>query len=343
MSEIVKLISEELGVISLNEIKKIKTKGKEIEIGLGKVVSDFVEKNYGILPTSTMEINNTSTNTTNLVEGKTHKIFENVLKMVNGSIPLFISGPAGSGKNFLIEQIAKGLDLKFYFSNAIKEEYNLNGFIDANGTYHETPFYKAFKTGGVFFLDEVDSSIPEALLILNAAIANGYFDFPIGKVEAHKDFRIICAGNTFGTGANAQYIGRNKLDASTLDRFVLVRMDYDLNLEKSIVKHLNKDESKYFKFVIRLRKYSTNNKWNIIFSTRTIINGYKLISLGLEIEEVFKMLLFKCNQSKVMMEELIKRNNENSLGTWTKGNPFYYGGEINEEYVKIVTKITKEL
>lgn len=60
--------------------------------------------------------------------------------------------------------------------------------------------YKAFKYGGLFMLDEMDASIPEVLIILNAAIANRYFDFPapIGYVEAHPNFRVVSAGNTFG-------------------------------------------------------------------------------------------------------------------------------------------------
>ena len=40
-------------------------------------------------------------------------------------------------------------------------------------------------------LTKWEGSIPETLIILNSAIANRYFDFPIGKVEAHPDFRIV--------------------------------------------------------------------------------------------------------------------------------------------------------
>ena len=117
---------------------------------------------------------------------------------------MFLAGPAGSGKNVICKQIAKALDLDFYFSNAVTQEYKLTGFTDANGTYHESQFYKAFRNGGLFMLDEMDASIPEVLIILNAAIANRYFDFPapIGYVEAHPDFRVVAAGNTFGNGAD---------------------------------------------------------------------------------------------------------------------------------------------
>ncbi|MBQ0141033.1 MAG: AAA family ATPase [Kurthia sp.] len=129
-------------------------------------------------------------------------------------------------KNVLAKQVAEGLGLDFYFTNAVTQEHKLTGFIDANGVYHETQFYKAFTEGGLFFLDEMDASIPEVLIVLNAAIANGYFDFPVGKIEAHPNFRVLAAGNTLGTGADNQYTGRYCLDRASLDRFAIVKIDY---------------------------------------------------------------------------------------------------------------------
>lgn len=168
------------------------------------------------------------------ITGVTHEMFDTVLQLVADSIPVFMTGAAGTGKNVICRQVAESLGLDFYFSNAVTQEYKLTGFIDANGRFHETQFYKAFAGGGLFFLDEMDASVPEVLIMLNAAIANGYFDFPIGKVEAHKDFRVIAAGNTFGTGADVEYTGRYQLDAASLDRFALVEIDYSPRIEAAL-------------------------------------------------------------------------------------------------------------
>lgn len=170
------------------------------------------------------------------MQGVQHSKFETVLKFVANDEPVYLAGPAGSGKNVICKQVAEAMGLDFYFSNAVTQEYKLTGFTDANGTFHESQFYKAFKNGGVFMLDEMDASIPEVLIILNAAIANRYFDFPAptGKIEAHKDFRVIAAGNTYGNGADAQYVGRNTLDAASLDRFAMVEIDYDERIEMNV-------------------------------------------------------------------------------------------------------------
>lgn len=162
-----------------------------------------------------------------------HEKFDDILKFTSLNIPCFLTGPAGSGKSVICQQVAKALGLKFYFSNAVTQEYKITGFTDANGVYQETPFYKAFKDGGLFFLDEIDASIPEVLVILNAAIANRVMDFPapIGNIEAHTDFRVIAAGNTVGQGADMEYVGRFQLDAATLDRFAVVKVDYSSEIE----------------------------------------------------------------------------------------------------------------
>ena len=166
------------------------------------------------------------------LEGLIHERFDEVLAYVVNKEPVYLAGPAGCGKNHLAEQIAKALGKDFYFTGAVHDEYKLIGFIDAMGVFQETQFYKAFAKGGLFFFDEFDGSTPDAVLTVNAAIANGYMDFPgMGRVNAHPDFCIIAAGNTIGQGADDEYVGRNQLDAATLDRFAVIQMDYDERVE----------------------------------------------------------------------------------------------------------------
>lgn len=143
-------------------------------------------------------------------------------------------GPAGSGKNYSIAQVSKALNKHMYYTNNASNEFKLTGFIDAGGNYRDTEFYKAFKNGGVFFLDEIDNSDPSALIVINSALANGYMAFPHETIDRHPDFRMVAAANTWGRGSDFQYVGRNALDASTLDRFDNVFFDYDMALEEKL-------------------------------------------------------------------------------------------------------------
>ncbi|MEI3355700.1 MAG: AAA family ATPase [Clostridia bacterium] len=218
----------------------------------------------------------------------THNKFKDLLLLISNNIPAMLTGGAGSGKSSTCEKVAKALGLDFYFSNAITQEYKLTGFIDANGKYQETQFYKAFKDGGLFVLDEIDASVPEALVILNTAIANGYFDFPNGKVQANEKFRIVACANTYGLGSDDVYVGRNQLDAASLDRFAIVKFDYDPVLEKNLAK-----DKEWVEFIQAFRNQIIKRKIKHIVSMRAVIYGDKLLSTGTDIEKVLNEIVFK--------------------------------------------------
>lgn len=222
------------------------------------------------------------------VTGTFHEAFPTVVKLVNMDLPVYLSGEAGTGKNVICKQVAEALNIPFYFTNAVTQEHKLTGFIDAGGHYHETQFYKAFKDGGLFFLDELDASIPEVLIILNAAIANRYFDFPTGKVTAHKDFRLIAAGNTFGTGADNVYSGRYNLDGASMDRFNVIPIKYSDKIERAITDN-DKD---LLDFCHAFRGLTKTSNINCIFSYRALDAITKLKKV-LPIKVALKISLIK--------------------------------------------------
>lgn len=268
-----------------------KTKTEEIQKAIldncEQKVRDFIKSEYGTIERKIITVVDGKHVK---VDGVQHEKFEQVVKFVANNEPVFLTGPAGSGKNVLCQQVAKALGLNFYFSNAVTQEYKITGFTDAMGVFHESQFYKAFKNGGLFMLDEMDASIPEVLIILNAAIANRYFDFPapIGYVEAHPDFRVIAAGNTFGLGANYEYVGRNQLDMASLDRFALVKVDYSSVIEKSVA--FGNEE--LVRFARGFRQAAVKAGVRFLVSYRAIGRIAKLESL-LGLEETLKTCLLK--------------------------------------------------
>lgn len=162
------------------------------------------------------------------LEGTFNKDFGKFVNLVGAGKPLYMYGPAGSGKSYTAKQIADALKLDYYETSQAMFAHELKGYGDAAGKFVETAFYRAFANGGVFFLDEVDASTPEALVVLNNAIANKRFDFPvIGNVNAHENFRVVAAGNTRMTGATLEYTARQMQDTSFKNRFFFATVTYD--------------------------------------------------------------------------------------------------------------------
>lgn len=146
--------------------------------------------------------------------------YDRILAKVSRGRRVYLHGPAGSGKSHTAEQIAADLGLAFYGQTTIQFAHDVRGYGDAGGNFQDTPFYKAFAFGGLYFQDEYDRSNAEAAIVLNSALANGWYDFPIvGRVEAHPNFRFMAAGNTLMKGADDGYITGQEIDPSSRDRF----------------------------------------------------------------------------------------------------------------------------
>lgn len=201
-------------------------------------------------------------------------------------INIWVTGPAGSGKTKACEQIAQELKQPFYFIGAISEPYSLLGYRDANGQYVRTLFREAYENGGVFLMDEIDGSSPNALLVFNAALANGWCAFPDKVVPRHKDCVIIAAANTFGLGGTSDYVGRVKLDAATLSRFVWVDWQYDEQLERKLAK--NDD---WFERVRSIRRKAKSLGLKILITPRATYTGAALLKVGINQEMVEQMVV----------------------------------------------------
>ncbi len=220
--------------------------------------------------------------------GVQHRQFDEVLQTLVACGQVWIAGPAGSGKTTLAEACAKALNLPFYFNGAIDSPYKLAGFIDAQGRIIRPAFRQAYENGGIYLFDEVDASLPGAVLAFNAAMSNGKYDFPDGTVERHKDFYCIAAANTFGLGASDDYVGRMKQDAAFLDRFPSIYLDYDEDLERTIA-----GNAEWTTYVQACRKVAKSRGLRVVISPRASIFGSKLLSAGMPRERVAELAIRK--------------------------------------------------
>lgn len=208
----------------------------------------------------------------------------------------YLVGPAGTGKTTLamdacakLFECAKG-DTKFnlHFAQISfspdTTAGEMIGRTDVNGVFHESEVVRVFRDGGLILFDEIDNADASMLVKLNTAIANGTIATPAGLIKRNPEAYIVCTANTFGTGADAMYVGRTRLDAATLDRFTLctIEVDYDTELEKKISSRIENEVNRNWllNFVRQVRKVIGERHLRRLCSTRFVINATKWMCSG---------------------------------------------------------------
>lgn len=232
------------------------------------------------------------TGKTNRVTGHTHRVLPELLLALGARCHVLLVGPAGTGKSMLATHAAEalGLALQGISLGPTTPMSKVFGYYDAHGNYHDTPFRRAFEHGGVMLLDELDNGHPGLLAELNQALALGVCAFADGMVAAHPDFRLVATANTYGTGGDRQYVGRQALDAATLDRFVTIEVPVDETLEERVAMALAPARKRLVRQLLgevrRLREVAGDKQLPIMFSPRVAYDGARLLAAGATYEQV---------------------------------------------------------
>lgn len=222
-----------------------------------------------------------------------HKDYATVLAHIAAKVDIAAVGPAGSGKSTMFNQIAKDLELDYYIVSSPQTRSEILGYMDAKGEYVRTPMRDAYENGGLIVIEEYDGANTKALLSCNNLVANDETDFPDGMVKKHENFVCVMAGNTFGTGASRQYVGRTQIDAATLDRFAFLEIGYDEAMEVQAAKAFNPDCAGWVTEVQAFRKRIEKAGIRHVVSPRASIMGAKLLLQGLPLETLRKTVLHK--------------------------------------------------
>jgi hypothetical protein len=191
---------------------------------------------------------------------------------------IFLAGPTQCGKTTTAEMVAEALDLRFSAlscSEGLDESIFAGSLLPVgeNGKFEYVPstFVDFYENGGVFLLDEFCSSDSNLAVFMNNAIGNDHFFLPRRfdrpLIKKHPDFICIAADNTLGHGGDDVYVGRNQMDASTMERFRtgFLIMDYNPTVEKAIT------DPEVYEWALGIRKIIKDLKLsNRHMTTRTM-------------------------------------------------------------------------
>ncbi|SOB58156.1 Cobalamin synthase [Pseudodesulfovibrio profundus] len=216
-----------------------------------------------------------------------------VVWFMDSSDPLYVFGPAGSGKTSLIKQLAAKLNYPVFdiTGHGRLEFPDMVGHLtveDSNMSFQYGPLALAMKFGGLFLLNEIDLLDPAT-----AAGLNGILDSdPLciaengGEViKPHPLFRFAATANTNGgTDETGLYQGTLRQNLAFMDRFWLCKIGYPKPKDERELLHrkapkLPKEvRTKMVEFANEIRKLfmgeadgNYRDTIEVTFSTRTLI------------------------------------------------------------------------
>lgn len=225
----------------------------------------------------------------NKVSSKINPLLPRLVVNAKNHIHTMLVGPAGCGKTTVAYQLAETLNLPFssVCLTAGASETWLFGRQTPNG-FTEGPFSKRYREGGVFLADEMDAADANLLLSINTALSHSEMLNPMNGeiIEKHKDFIFVGAANTNGKGANHMYTGRSRLDAATLDRFVLLSMTYDSKLEKELC-----HDTRMYDFLSQLRRQLQDQECDEFISTRAFVAAQKQLNSHVPPKEILDAMI----------------------------------------------------
>jgi len=215
-------------------------------------------------------------------------------------------GPAGNGKTTVAEAVLEVLGYEYEVLDMTEfiEPADLIGATtyvlkDGQGSevYKPGIVTRCFTQGKALIINEFDAANPRAALCLQSAFqAAGmhkkgrYITSPEGRVYPQGDCPIILTMNTFGSGATRQYVGRNALDAASMDRITIITTGYEH--EKEILLSNGYDEytaDQLVDWAASMRKTIDDNALRVVLSNRTLLRMADGIDfLGWDLEEAME-------------------------------------------------------
>lgn len=215
---------------------------------------------------------------------------------------IWMVGPAGCGKSTMARNVAQNKEIP-YLCISCGIGTSATEFIGYKyPTREATSFAEYYSKPSIILIDEMTALDPAVAQILNAALANDEIETTTGLVHRHQECIIIATSNTFGTGADRQYVANNQLDASTIDRFVggIVEVDYSEKFESQY-------DDEVVAYINMLRQVVKKNSLRRVISTRMVQAGHNLkFNYYLDWKE--RLVVNWSDTEKQLIAEFLKTN-----------------------------------
>jgi MoxR-like ATPase len=195
--------------------------------------------------------------------------------------PVLIVGHAGVGKNQLIAEVAHARNqplIKINCSGDMRTSSLLGRIAPqarADGSsefvWQDGLLITAIRNGYWLDLDEINSLDADILFAIHGLIDDGFMTLANNSeiVYAHPDFRIFATMNPIS------YYGVKTLNQALLDRYAVIEMDFDNDVDATLISQLNQPadvKTAFANVIIGIRKNYDEGEVTQNFGHRTLHN-----------------------------------------------------------------------
>lgn len=209
--------------------------------------------------------------------------------------PVYIWGVSGVGKTLQVEQACANHKRPFFRCQITKDSCNEDligsySLINGNTVWVDGPILKAYKSGGILLLDEID--LNSSLMVLQVVLENKpiYIQQTGEMVYPNEGFNVFATGNTKGDGSDSRYVGTSVLNDAFLERFVTIveQKIPTINQEKQIITKYMQNENitmdeplfeNFLKWIDMVRSSYSQGDIDIYLSSRRIQYILKIYKL----------------------------------------------------------------
>jgi MoxR-like ATPase len=248
---------------------------------------------------------------------------ETIAKLINAKRPILLQGHAGSFKNYILFYLAHKCNrplIRINCSSDLRTSSLLGRFSPIPNSdkfeWQDGLITQAARLGFWLILDEINSLDADILFAIHGLLDEGKISIANNSeiIKAHSEFRLFAT-------MNPGYTGTRSLNQALLDRFSVIQIEYDEEIDKKLIEKLNlKEEAKtaFYNLIFRIRNSFENREISMPFGHRTLKQIVDLQNNGFDVGRAIELAYLNKLDSderkiiKTMIEDFIKevKNNE---------------------------------
>ena len=234
------------------------------------------------------------------------------------------TGPTGSGKSSVVEQVAARLNMPWYRVN-FDGDMSRSDFVgqwvlkgeEMQFQYGVLP--RAMKDGAWLCLDEWDCANPSVAMALQAVLEGKPLTLTETNevIRAHPNFRLFATSNTLGQGdGGGLYNGTQPQNFAALDRFTIVlTVDYPAPADEKKIMTAKTGEAnqevlkKYLDVAKLVREAFKKEEVMTTMSTRTLVNIAGKLKVFGNVKAAYELAYLNklAKDDRKFVEEIVQR------------------------------------